>query len=105
MTFEITFGNVAGSNDLRHIYDSSWPAGSDDPSPSYAIWEAISSGSPTPALTADTQIIGRVSGVLYRSIIRLTLPDKPYNDDLTIEDCLIRMKWTSPLGTPPSIAV
>ena len=105
MTFEITFGNVAGGNDLRYIYDSSWPAGSDDPGPSYAIWQALSSGSPTTALTADSQIIGRVSGALYRSIIRLTLPDKPYNDDLTIEDCLIRMKWTSPLGTPPSIAV
>ena len=103
MTFEITFGNTGNSQ--RYIYDSGWPAGSDDPGPSYAIWQAISSGSPTTALTADTQIIGRVSGVLYRSIIRLTLPDKPYNDDLTIEDCLIRMKWTSPLGTPPSIAV
>lgn len=110
MTFEITFGNIAGSNDLRYYHDkggggTGWPSGSDDPGPSYAIWQIIGSGSPTTALTGDTQIVGRVSGALYRSIIRLTLPDKPYNDDLTIEDCLIRMKWTSPLGTPPSIAV
>tara|TARA_Y100000592_G_scaffold40106_1_gene63613 strand:- start:1414 stop:4422 length:3009 start_codon:yes stop_codon:yes gene_type:complete len=110
MTFEQTFGNIAGSNDLRYYHDkggtgTGWPAGSDDPGPGYAIWQAVSSGSPTTALTADAQIVGRLSGSLHRTVIRFTLPDKPYNDNLNIEDCLIRIKWAQQLGSPPTIAV
>ena len=62
MTFEITFGNIAGSNDLRYYYEkvgggTGWPSGSDDPGPSYAIWQIIGSGSPTTALTGNAQVV------------------------------------------------
>ena len=99
--FSHQFGDEAGGREERLYYASSaWPSGSDNPPASHSIWQTIATSAPTAVNTVDLQIVGRVSGAINRLLVRFTLPEKPYDDDLNILDCEITNVFTEQSNAP-----
>ena len=107
-TFTDTFGFEGGgqSTRLTKANGGSWETDADEPPAGFATFATLSNGTPTASNANDQQSVGRIhtTGYISRTLVRFTLPEKPYNDELEILDCRIMIRFVHQ-NSPPTMAL
>ena len=99
--FTDTFGFEGGGQNTRLTTSSgTFEANAEDPPAGFATFHSISTGSAGSVISSDNITVGRVSGEYLRTLVRFTLPEKPYNDELEILDARIMVKFADQSSAP-----
>tara|TARA_R100000664_G_scaffold21698_1_gene31070 strand:- start:1103 stop:4054 length:2952 start_codon:yes stop_codon:yes gene_type:complete len=95
------FTDTFGQTDDRLYYSSSaWQSGADNPPAGKAVYQTISTGSASATVTSNAISIGRVTSDFTRTLVRFSLPEKPYNDNLEILDVRIMLRLPTQSSAP-----
>jgi len=95
--FTDTFGQTG---DRLYYSSSAWQSGADNPPAGKAVYQTISTGSASATITSNAISIGRVTSDFTRTLVRFSLPEKPYNDNLEILDVRIMLRLPTQTSAP-----